>query len=156
MQWLIGFRSREIVRLKAPDAYFLKTKKILILPQFPLMSATIEEGPKSMKIQIFSLKNVHPSSMVAEIKGDWGRIKIFFIFEKYVPRPFKRTIWRFLKGNSCWKNFIWNVLKNCIFWKKWDFCWYFHEKSRFCKKMNFLWKFKIIVLSFFLLSESAK
>ena len=118
MQWLIGFRSREIVRLKALDVYFLKTKTFFILPQFPLMSATIEEGPKSMKIQIFSLKNFHPSSMVAEIKGDWGRIKIFFIFQKYASRAFKRTTSHRIWTKSHGDKLTWSSNKKVFFAKK--------------------------------------
>ena len=76
------FQKARNSAFESPVCIFSENKKIFILPQFNLMSATIEEVPKSMEIQIFSLKNFHPSSMVAEIKGDWERIKKFFYFSK--------------------------------------------------------------------------
>ena len=43
-QQLLPFRNRKIVRLKGLGTYFFKMEKICVLPQYTLISATIEEG----------------------------------------------------------------------------------------------------------------
>ena len=39
---------------------------------------------------------LNPSSTTAEIKGNWGRMKFFFIFQKYKLSAFKRTFSRLI------------------------------------------------------------
>ena len=105
-QSILRFRYHEIVRLKALCLYFSKIKKIVILPQFPLIYVTVEDTSKSLKIAILSFTKKYPSSMLAETKGDWGRMKIFSIFQKYGSRPFKRTISHVFWVHGCWDIFI--------------------------------------------------
>ena len=73
-QSILRFRYHEMVRLKALDLYFSKIKKFYIFPQFPLIYVTVEDTSKSLKIAILSFTQKYPSSMLAETKGDWGRI----------------------------------------------------------------------------------
>ena len=42
-------RTSEKVRWNRQDLYFLKIKKLFILPQFPLVCGEVEEGSKSQK-----------------------------------------------------------------------------------------------------------
>ena len=105
-QSILRFRYHEMVRLKALDLYFSKIKKFHILPQFPLIYVTVEDTSKSLKIAILSFTKKYPSSMLAETKGDWGRIIIFSIFQKYGSRPFKRTISHVFWVHGCWDIFI--------------------------------------------------
>ena len=105
-QSILRFRYHEIVRSKALDLYFSKIKKLHILPQFPLIYVTVEDTSKSSKIAILSFTKKYPSSMLAETKGDWGRIIIFSIFQKYGSRPFKRTISHVFWVHGCWDIFI--------------------------------------------------
>ena len=105
-QSILRFRYHEMVRLKALDLYFSKIKKFYILSQFPLIYVTVEDTSKSLKIAILSFTKKYPSSMLAETKGDWGRIIIFSIFQKYGSRPFKRTISHVFLVHGCWDIFI--------------------------------------------------
>ena len=50
-QQLLPFRNRKIVRLKGLGTYFFKMEKFCVLPQYTLISATIEEG------QFFEIQN---------------------------------------------------------------------------------------------------
>ena len=108
------------MRLKGLDACFLKMKKLCILPQSPLISATIEEGKfwrisKIAKNTIFRFFD--PSSNIAEIVEYWGRIHNNFILWKYTSRAFKRTISRLLKPKIHRERSNWNFMKNHIFEK---------------------------------------
>ena len=105
-QSILRFRYHEIVRLKALDLYCSKIKKLYILPQCPLIYVTVEDISKSLKIAILSFTKKYPSSMLAETKGDWGRIKIFSIFQKYGSRTFKRTISHVFWVHGFWDIFI--------------------------------------------------
>ena len=52
------------MRLKGIDPYFLNMEKIIILPQFPLVSASIEEGYFLVKLEIAIFKDFDVSSTV--------------------------------------------------------------------------------------------
>ena len=79
------------MRLKGLDPYFSKIQKFFIRPQFPLVSASIEEGCflvtlKTADFQDFGVLNNNVNQR--KLRKD----EKFFILEKYKPRAFKRTI----------------------------------------------------------------
>jgi len=57
------------VRWNRLDLYFLNLRKILTLPQFPLVHGNIEEVLKSQKLVFLKDLLRNASSMVPEIKG---------------------------------------------------------------------------------------
>ena len=63
---------------ESPWSIFYKNKKLFILPQSPFISEVIEEALKS---QFWVGSVLNPSSVPSEIKGDWGRIKIFLFLK---------------------------------------------------------------------------
>ena len=98
-----------------PWCIFFENKKFCILPQSPLISATIEEGKfwrisKIAKNTIFRFFD--PSSNVAEIVEYWGRIHNNFILRKYASRAFQRTISLLLKLKIDWDQLCWSLSKN--------------------------------------------
>ena len=58
------------------------------------------------KFQKMSSSFLNPSSIAAEIKGDWGRVGKIEIFGKYDRWRFERTSSHVFWTNSRWENFI--------------------------------------------------
>ena len=60
-----------------------------------------------------SFRNVHKthlSSILAEIKGDWGRVKFYDVFEKYESAAFQRRVGRIIWAKSRWEIRHWSLL----------------------------------------------
>ena len=106
---------REVVRWKAENPCFYKIKKLQILPQSHLIFGTIEE-----EWFLRSSKTIqkHRSSMVTEIKGDWGRIRNFLILWKHGFSAFKRAASRTFSIIIQWDTWIWSF-QVLFFLRKW-------------------------------------
>ena len=105
--WLISMtfcpNSMRNCAFESPWCIFLQNQKIFHPSSIPFDSC-YNWGRMNFSIsKIWDFPNFYPSSMVAEIKGNWGRIKIFFILWKYASRAFKRTISRYFKPISHWQ-----------------------------------------------------
>ena len=127
-------RTSEKVRWNRQDLYFSKIKKLYILPQFPLVSGTIEEAFLSKFFKNSYFWDLDPSSTSPQTKGNWGRMNNFFIFEKYKSWRFQRTFSEVISPQSRWdrciSRFFWNYLSHVgtIFF---DFSHIFVKKSKF-------------------------
>ena len=118
-QRLLVQNTWEEVRWKAYDPYFLKTKNFSSCLN-PLWSLV-----QLRKFQKMSSSFLNPSSIAAEIKGDWGRVGKIEIFGKYEWWRFERT-----SSHVFWTNSRWEIL---LFVKApggtvWRFLW-FKKKS---------------------------
>ena len=59
---------------------FLKNKKIFMLPQFPLISAVVEEGLRKCSFKIKKNHQIHASSNVLKTHSRWGRMILKCLF----------------------------------------------------------------------------
>ena len=67
------------------------------------------------KISNFRNWKIHPSSIVAGIEGDWGRMKNFLILWKYASRAFKRTVSHWIWTKSHGDKSHWSFKKKGFF-----------------------------------------
>ena len=136
----MGQINRENVRLKADNLYFWKIKKFFILPQFPLISAVVEEGLRKCSFKIKKNHQIHVSSNVLKTHSRWGRMILKCLFFK--------SSWFQLSNALSLKRFG-QKFANLENFENFDFFWkfhFFHEIQHFsnflCEKLKilkFLW-----------------
>ena len=61
-------------------------------------------------VSFCNVQKIHLSSILAEIKGDWGRVEVYNFLEKYGSSAFQRRVGRIIWARIRWDIRHWSLL----------------------------------------------